>query len=91
MHNQISSIAIMLLLLAASGRSSATQPQVDIEFIGSFGGFGKTQAGKFDWPVAITFDAQDRIIIADNENNRVQRCNTQGACEVFGSQGSSLG
>jgi len=91
MQNQISFSLIALAMLAFYGQSSSAQPQVEIDFVGGFGGYGKTQAGKFDWPIAIAFDAQGLIIIADNNNHRVQRCNAQGDCEVIGSEGSSLG
>jgi len=67
------------------------QPEVEIEFITSFGGFGKTEPGKFDWVAGIALDGQGLIIVADNENHRVQRCNTQGECEVFGKRGEQLG
>jgi DNA-binding beta-propeller fold protein YncE len=67
------------------------QPQVEIEFITSFGGFGKSEPGTFDSPVSIAIDDQGRIIIADNDNHRVQRCSAQGNCEVFGRRGSQLG
>ena len=78
-----------LLMLSAS--LVLAQPQVEIEFISSFGGFGKSAPGTFDWPVAIAIDDQGLLIIADNENDRVQRCSDQGDCEVFGKHGSQLG
>ena len=71
--------------------SALAQPQVEIEFITSFGEFGKSEPGTFDWPAGIALDGQGRIIVADNGNNRIQRCNTQGDCEVFGREGSQLG
>lgn len=67
------------------------QPQVEIEYIGGFGGYGKTEPGTFDWPVGIAIDDQGRLVIPDNDNHRVQRCTAQGACEVFGKRGSGLG
>ena len=78
-------------LVALSASLVLAQPQVEIEFISQFGGFGKSAPGKFDWPVAIAIDDQGRLIIADNDNHRVQRCSDQGDCEVFGKQGSQLG
>ncbi len=77
--------------ILAFATSAFAQPQVEIEFVTTFGHFGKTQPGTFDWPVAIAFDDQDRIIIADNDNHRIQRCNAQGSCEAFGRRGSQLG
>ena len=81
--------ALTANLLCAS--VALAQPQVDIEFIGSFGSFGKSAPGTFDWPVAIAIDDQYRLIIADNDNHRVQRCDVQGNCEVWGKRGSRLG
>jgi len=81
--------ALTANLLCAS--VALAQPQVDIEFVGSFGSFGKSAPGTFDWPVAIAIDDQYRLIIADNDNHRVQRCDVQGNCEVWGKRGSRLG
>jgi DNA-binding beta-propeller fold protein YncE len=67
------------------------QPQVEIEFISSFGSFGTTQAGTFNLPVGIFIDSEGRLLIPDNDNHRVQRCNTEGSCETFGSSGTQLG
>jgi DNA-binding beta-propeller fold protein YncE len=36
-------------------------------------------------------DDQDRIIIADENNHRIQICQASGSCTVFGSNGSGLG
>ena len=66
------------------------QPQVEIAFINSFGGYGQSKAGTFDAPVGVFIDAQGRLLIPDNGNGRVQRCDVQGDCEIFGSQGSQL-
>ena len=80
------------LTLGLLGTSLAyAQPQVEVEYIGGFGSYGKTQPGAFDWPVGIAIDDQGRLVIPDNGNNRVQRCTAQGACEVFGKRGSGLG
>jgi streptogramin lyase len=83
---------IAALTACVLGSSLAlAQPQVEIELIGGFGGFGRTEPGTFNWPVGIAIDDQGRLIIADNENNRMQRCSIEGDCEVFGKRGSQLG
>jgi len=82
--------AVLIVLVLGSSLALA-QPQVEIEFISSFGGYGQSQAGKFDAPVGVVIDAQGRLLIPDNGNGRVQRCDAQGDCEIFGSQGSQLG
>jgi DNA-binding beta-propeller fold protein YncE len=81
--------ALTLYLLGAS--PALAQPQVEIEFISSFGSFGETQAGRFNAPVGIFIDSEGRLLIPDNDNHRVQRCSTQGNCEVFGSRGAQFG
>jgi len=64
--------ALTAYLLTAS--LAFAQPEVEIEYITSFGCFGKTEPGTFGWPVAIAIDDQGRIITTDNENHRLQRC-----------------
>jgi len=71
--------------------SASAQPVVEVKFISSFGSYGKTDPGTFDWPVAIAIDQQGRLIIADNSNHRIQRCDQQGQCEAWGRRGSQLG
>lgn len=84
--------ALAVLALGMLGTSPAfAQPQVEVDYIGGFGGYGKTEPGTFDWPVGVAIDEQYRIVIPDNDNHRVQRCTAQGACEVFGKRGSGLG
>lgn len=83
--------AVLTLCFLLSISSARAQPQVEVEYIGGFGGFGKTAPGRFDWPVGIAIDEQYRLVIPDNENHRVQRCTAQGDCEVFGRRGSQLG
>lgn len=86
------SVALAAFILGSLGTSLAlAQPQVEVEYIGGFGSFGKTEPGTFDWPVGIAIDAQRRLVIPDNDNHRVQRCTVQGDCEVFGTRGSGLG
>lgn len=85
-------LVLISLVIGLLGTSLAfAQPQVEVEYIGGFGGFGKTQPGTFDWPVGLAIDEQYRIVIPDNENHRVQRCTAMGDCEVLGTRGSGLG
>lgn len=67
------------------------QPEVDIDFISSFGEFGNTEPGTFDWAAGVALDGQGRIIVADNRNHRIQRCTAEGNCEVIGERGRQLG
>jgi len=86
------SAALAALILGLLGAPLAfAQPQVEVEYIGGFGSYGKTQPGTFDWPVGIAIDDQYRLVIPDNNNDRLQRCNAQGECEVIGRRGSQLG
>jgi len=88
----VTAAALAALALALMGASLAFgQPQVEVEYIGGFGTYGKTAPGSFDWPVGIAIDEQYRLVIPDNANHRAQRCTAQGACEVFGKRGSGLG
>jgi sugar lactone lactonase YvrE len=90
MLKKLVSLTIISLLMTAASHSFA-QPQVEVELVGSFGSFGKNTPGTFDWPVGIAIDDQGRLIIADNENHRIQRCSIEGNCEVFGKRGAQLG
>ena len=61
------------LTLGLLGTSLAyAQPQVEVEYIGGFGSYGKTQPGAFDWPVGIAIDDQGRLLIPDNGARRVR-------------------
>lgn len=80
---------LTLYLLGAS--LAFAQPQVDIEYISSFGSFGKTKAGTFESPVGVVVDSTGRLLIPDNDNDRVQRCDIQGNCEIIGGRGTQLG
>lgn len=80
----------LLAVIAANLLNVASviaQPQVEIEFVTSFGEFGNTDPGTFDWVSGVALDAQGRIIVADNRNHRIQRCTEKGECEVFGKRG----
>jgi hypothetical protein len=52
---------------------------------------GGTAPGQLDGARGIAIDAQDRIIIADSGNHRIQVCDDSANCTVFGSQGSGSG
>ncbi len=87
----ITAVNAALILCLVGSSVALAQPQVEIEYISSFGSFGTTQAGTFYAPVGIFIDSEGRLLIPDNENHRVQRCSTQGSCEVFGSYGTQPG
>ena len=59
-------------------------------FVSEFGSTG-TGVGQFNRTRAVAVNSQDRIIIADRENGRIQLCDDQGACTAFGSVGSAVG
>jgi DNA-binding beta-propeller fold protein YncE len=88
---RISTVITALTLYFLGVSLAFAQPQVEIEFISSFGSFGTTQAGTFNLPVGIFIDSEGRLLISDNDNHRVQRCSTGGSCETFGSKGTQLG
>ncbi len=57
-------------------------PAETMIFQSTFGGLG-TEPGKFDNPTYLACDSQNRIYISDTGNDRVQRCDSTGNCEVF--------
>jgi DNA-binding beta-propeller fold protein YncE len=60
-------------------------------FESKIGGFG-TEPGKFQYPVGITVDAQDRLYVADSSNDRVQVFSAAGKfLTSFGTAGSGAG
>jgi DNA-binding transcriptional regulator/RsmH inhibitor MraZ len=66
-------------------------PALNLVFEGEFGSFGM-QIGQFNRTRAVAVDSQNRIVIADRENNRIQLCDFQGVvCTAFGSAGSAAG
>lgn len=50
----------------------------------SFGDLGD-EPGQFNDPAGHDIDSQGRIVIADRQNDRMQFCDYQGNCTVFGS------
>ena len=40
--------------------------------------------GQFNRPSGVAVDSQDRIIVADTANHRIQVCDAQGICTAFG-------
>jgi len=71
-------------LLLAEG--SATPPAL----VADFGGSG-TAAGRFDTPGGVAVDSQDRLVVADALNNRIQICGRTGSCQSFGGAGTEPG
>jgi DNA-binding beta-propeller fold protein YncE len=77
-------LAAVLVLLPAALHA---QPEVEIEFISSFGSMG-TALGEFDSFGGVTVDNAGLIYITDNDNHRIQICDYQGNCEADGEFGS---
>jgi DNA-binding beta-propeller fold protein YncE len=71
------------------------QPDIELVFVAEFGSFGSVDQGAgpglFNKTRAVAVDGQNRIIIADRENSRIQICDDQGSCTAFGSEGSEVG
>lgn len=59
-------------------------PQVELEFESMFGQQGFFQFGLppngFGLPTGISFNANDDILVADQGNTRIQRCDLEGNC-----------
>jgi DNA-binding beta-propeller fold protein YncE len=66
------------------------QPQLEIEFISSFGQRG-TAPGEFNTPAGVAVDNNGHIYITDNTNHRIQICDYSGDCEAFGRPGNLPG
>jgi len=62
----------------------------DLELVAAFGSRGSA-IGQFDHPGDLVVDAQDRIIVADRVNHRIQICDDDGECSAFGEKGTELG
>jgi len=56
----------------------------------TFGGPG-SMVGQFSSPRGLVIDSQDRIIVVDRLNSRIQICNSEGSCSAFGSNGNAVG
>ena len=76
-----------LLLLPLPTAALWAQPSVDLTFIREFGSFGD-KPGQFNLPHAIDIDRKGHLIIADEQNRRVQICSQEGDCHVLGSDGA---
>ena len=50
-----------------------------------------TGLGQFNEPTGVAVDSQDRIVIADRFNHRIQVCTGDGDCTAFGGLGSADG
>jgi len=80
---------VALLLLS----TAEAQPQVEIVFESMFGQHGFVQSGSppngFSSPSGVSFIANDDLLVADQGNSQVQRCDLQGVCSWLG--GPTLG
>ena len=83
----IAVMPLMLLGLLLSSAEVEAQPQVEIEFVSTFGMHG-TEPGQFDNTAGVTVDNAGLIYITDNDNHRIQVCDYQGNCEADGEFGS---
>ncbi len=82
-------VLILVLIFLAWPATGATEPR-KLTLVAEFGGPG-TESGQFDTPWGVAVDHEDRIIVADTFNNRIQICNRSGICTAFGKQGSQPG
>ena len=78
-------LSLSLLLLMSSVHAA---PQVELEFESMFGQHGFFQNGSppngFISPTGVTFNANDDILIADQGNQQIQRCDLEGNCSWLG-------
>lgn len=54
-------------------------------------GFSGSVTGAFNAPLTLAVDSQNRIVIADQLNNRIQVCSLSGECSAFGARGDAVG
>lgn len=83
-------ISLLLMAFAVLPPEARAQPEIEIEFIRSFGTLG-TAPGQFNFFGGVTVDNAGLIYITDNSNHRIQICDYEGNCEVDGGSGSALG
>ena len=76
------------LLVCMLITTAQAQPEVEIVFESMFGQHGFFQNGVppngFSSPTGITFNADDDVLIADQGNLQVQRCDLEGNCSWMG-------
>ncbi len=94
-----SSSGLMYVLDSGNNRIQVVQTTLntnDVQVLAPVRQLGKTGTapGELNLPGGIAIDAQDRILIADTGNHRIQRCTEDPpnlVCETFGSLGSTVG
>ena len=91
-HTFFRLIRYFVILFTAIGCLSTVVPSSADEyiFVTEFGSRG-TAPGQFDVPIHVAVDSQDRIIVSDFRNDRIQICDEYGTCKAFGSSGSAPG
>jgi len=82
-------LAVFFIVVGCLGVFTQVQAQGYV-YVTEFGSKG-TAPGQFDRPLGVAVDSQDRIIVSDFGNNRVQVCDDQGGCTAFGSLGTAPG
>jgi len=90
-HTGSKIVGILLLLMLSPVQAA---PQVELEFESMFGQHGFFQFGSppngFISPTGVSFISNDDILIADQGNLQVQRCDLEGNCSWLGLQGFNL-
>jgi len=81
---------LVLLLTCALSSPGRTEALDELIFTHQFGGSGAAP-GLFDDPLTLAVDHDNRIIIADRYNHRLQICSMDGQCSVYGSRGDEPG
>ncbi len=81
---------LILIALLTTAPVVARETLDELIFSHSFGYRGSLPGG-FNDPFTVAVDSQDRIIIADQSNHRIQVCNDTGECTAFGAWGDAPG
>jgi len=85
-----SALAVTTLYLAVNCGTVLSAGPSEARHIRTFGQQGSA-IGQFNFPLGMIVDSQDRLIIADAQNNRIQICDEFGSCEAFGRYGEAPG
>ena len=78
-------LGLSLSMLLSTAQAA---PQVELEFESMFGQHGFFQNGSppngFISPTGVTFNANNDILVADQGNQQIQRCDLEGNCSWLG-------
>lgn len=83
--NQTQCNSVGAVLRAANGISNG-----ELELVGEFGQVGQ-ELGDFIRPFGVIVDSNQRVVVADGQNHRIQTCSVEGDCSAFGSAGTAAG